>query len=102
MSRSRAKIAFEANCRILERLGETYWSAAAMAEMGNLTLKELDRVYAQAVDGNSRKSQETSGDIQTKGKFSQTQTTSLLQFLGKHLVPAWANMAKNLFRFFGP
>ncbi|KAJ9660429.1 hypothetical protein H2198_002547 [Neophaeococcomyces mojaviensis] len=64
MSRSRAKIAFEANCQILERLGEIFWSAAAMAEMGNLTLKELDRVYAQVADADPRKPQEVDGDPQ--------------------------------------
>lgn len=69
MSRSRAKIAFEANCQILERLGEIFWSAAAMAEMGNLTLKELDRVYAQVADADPRKPQEVDGDPQANSKF---------------------------------
>lgn len=59
MHRARSRKALEANCRILESLGEIFWSAAAMANMGNLTLKELDRVYSTVSDEARRKKQET-------------------------------------------
>ncbi|EXJ73418.1 uncharacterized protein A1O5_03178 [Cladophialophora psammophila CBS 110553] len=57
MYRSRARNALEMNCRILETLGEIFWSAAVMADMGNVTLKELDRVYANVAGTELRKSQ---------------------------------------------
>lgn len=43
--RARARDTLKENCRVLEKLGEIFWSAAVMAEMGNKTLKEWDRVY---------------------------------------------------------
>lgn len=55
MSRARARIAFEANCGILKQLGEMFWSAAVMAEMGSMTLKEVDRVFSQVIDESRRK-----------------------------------------------
>lgn len=42
--RARAKVAMESNCAILEQFGEISGLACTMAEMGGLTLKELDRV----------------------------------------------------------
>ena len=68
MYRARARNALEANCRILENLGQIFWSAAVMASMGNLTLKELDRVYSNVTDAESRKHQEHSGRPQDPGK----------------------------------
>lgn len=55
MSRARARISFEANCGILKQLGEIFWSAAVMAEMGDKILKEVDRVYSQVTDETRRK-----------------------------------------------
>jgi hypothetical protein len=60
MHRARARDILEANCRVLENLGEVFWSAEAMAEMGKKTLKELDRVYWNATDPESVRKQDKS------------------------------------------
>jgi hypothetical protein len=65
MLRSRARIAFEANCRSLQRLGGIFWSAANMAKTGEMMLREIDRVYFQVVDGSRRKSV---ADVTVNGK----------------------------------
>ncbi|KAH8690826.1 hypothetical protein BGW36DRAFT_432609 [Talaromyces proteolyticus] len=57
MYRSRAQNAMEANCHLLGSLGQIFWSAEAMAEFGNMTLKELSRVYSNITDTEVRNSQ---------------------------------------------
>jgi hypothetical protein len=53
--RARARSEMEVNCRVLEELGEISGSAAIMAEMGSITLKELDRVCTSVKDDEQRK-----------------------------------------------
>lgn len=67
MSRARARVGFEANTRILKHLGTIFWSASTMATMADTMLKELDRVYAQVTESESRKNQQDS-DTFTNGK----------------------------------
>ncbi len=67
MCRARARNDMQSNCRILERLGEIFWSASVMAEMGNMTLKELDRVYSDVAEAQSRKQQQHSGNQHNTG-----------------------------------
>ena len=67
MCRARARNDMQSNCRILERLGEIFWSASVMAQMGNMTLKELDRVYSDVADAQSRKQQQHSANQQNTG-----------------------------------
>lgn len=55
LSRARARLAFEENCHILDRLGVIFSQAATMADMGRATLAELDRVYNNIVDSSRRK-----------------------------------------------
>lgn len=55
MLRARARIAFEANCLILKELGEKFSSAAVMADMGNMTLEEVDRAYSRVTDESRRR-----------------------------------------------
>ena len=45
--RARARVSFEKNCAVLRHLGEIFWSAAVIADMGKLTLGEVDRAYAR-------------------------------------------------------
>jgi hypothetical protein len=44
MYRARARSQLQANCVLLQELGEIFWSASAMAEMGEQTVREMDRV----------------------------------------------------------
>lgn len=60
MLRSRARVSFEANCRVLQQLGDIFCAAATMADKGMNMLREIDRVYFQVVD-ESRKSVAISG-----------------------------------------
>lgn len=46
MYRSRARALLQKNCSLLRELGGTFWSAEAMARLGEKTLKEMDRVYS--------------------------------------------------------
>ena len=56
MYRARAQVDLTANCRVLENLGKVFWSALVMADMGNLTLRELDKVYTDAQQRRNRDS----------------------------------------------
>jgi hypothetical protein len=58
LHRDRARDTLKENCRVLEKLGEIFWSAAIMAEMGNKTLKELDRVYLNVTGYEAIRSQD--------------------------------------------
>jgi hypothetical protein len=46
MYRARARAQFQKSCDALEELGEVFWSASTMAEMGKATLREMDRVFS--------------------------------------------------------
>jgi hypothetical protein len=59
---------------VLEGLGEIFWLAAVMAEMANLTLRELDRVYSNVADVQSRRHQQSNNPPNT-GKY-QSVTSS--------------------------
>ncbi|RMZ88893.1 hypothetical protein DV736_g3878, partial [Chaetothyriales sp. CBS 134916] len=50
LCRTRAQAAFETNCRLLKHLATFFWSAAVMAEIGELTLKELGRAHSRVAD----------------------------------------------------
>lgn len=67
MYRSRAQNAMEANCSLLADLGEIFWSAEAMAELGNMVLKELSRVYSDVANADIRNPQR---EQFTTGMFS--------------------------------
>jgi len=38
----------QANCNVLQGLGDVFWSASVMAEMGRSTLEELDKIFSNA------------------------------------------------------
>lgn len=64
MSRARARTQFQSSCDILSELGEIFWSASTIAEMGKSTLKEMDRVYSIVAVSEQRKSQPDAGNRQ--------------------------------------
>jgi hypothetical protein len=66
--RARARIGVEVNCRILERLGKIFGSAAVMAETGSITLKELDRVCTSVKHDEQRKAYDNSHADTNTGK----------------------------------
>lgn len=67
MCRARARDGFEANSHILKHLGTIFWSASTMADMADITLKELDRVYAQVTESELRRNQRDVLDTSMKG-----------------------------------
>lgn len=60
MYRGRARDHFKANCEVLQRLGEAFWSASTIAAMGNSILEEMDRVYSTVADAHLRSSRRDS------------------------------------------
>lgn len=56
MHRARARDQVQTNCGILSELGDIFWSASTMAEIGKLTLKEMDRVVAIVASSERRRS----------------------------------------------
>ena len=54
MYRARAQLDLGTNCRLLEELGKIFWSASVMADMGKLTLRDLDKVYSSVTDAQRR------------------------------------------------
>ena len=58
MHRARARAQIQTSCEILSELGQIFWSASTMAEMGKLTLKEMDRVVAVVASSEQRRSQQ--------------------------------------------
>lgn len=65
--RAKARNDLEINCALLERLGETFWSAKAMADTASVTLAELDRVFTHVKDDERRKDPSRSqGEIDTR------------------------------------
>lgn len=73
MSRARARTQFQNNCEVLNRLGDIFWSASVMAEMGKSTLKEMDRVYSVVAVSGQRKLQPdaANGESSNAGMPSQ-------------------------------
>jgi hypothetical protein len=56
--RARARTQFQSNCDVLYELGEIFWCASTMAEMGKSTLKEMDRVFTVVAVSEQLKSQQ--------------------------------------------
>ena len=50
MLRARARDKLQINCDLLERLGEIFYLAGLMSDMGKSTLDEYDRIYLTAVE----------------------------------------------------
>lgn len=50
MLRARARDKLQINCGLLERLGEIFYLAGLMSDMGKSTLDEYDRIYLTAVE----------------------------------------------------
>jgi len=46
LSRARAQLQFRQNCSILRELGSAFWSAAETADLGEATLRKLDKASA--------------------------------------------------------
>ena len=55
--RTRAQVDLKTNCRVLENLGRIFWSASVMADMGKVTLREIDKVYSSVTDAQQRRNQ---------------------------------------------
>lgn len=70
MYRARAQNDVKANCRSLDQLGEVFWTAKIMAQMGNATLKELDRVRSNVSDDQLRTCEQRPGGCAPTGNVS--------------------------------
>ena len=70
MYRARAQNDVKANCRSLDQLGEIFWTARIMAQMGNATLRELDRVRSNVSDDQSRTYEQRPGGCTPTGNVS--------------------------------
>lgn len=85
--RTRARTAFDINCKTLKRLGQTFRSAAATAEMAGSILEEMDRVYIQVFE-ESRIERRPSRFATTNGEClipSRFDLFTLNALLNKHL-----------------
>ena len=56
MYRARARSQLVNNCKILKELGEYFWSASMMADMGELTLREIDKVVSKVASSRQERS----------------------------------------------
>lgn len=64
MLRARARRDIQASSAVLEELGEWFWSAATMARMGLVVVREVDRVAVKAAVGERDKGRGGPGDIE--------------------------------------
>lgn len=58
LHRARSRAQFQTICDALSELGDIFWSASTMSEMGKKLLKEIDRI-SSAVSSETRQPQET-------------------------------------------
>lgn len=54
MYRARARLKLQNICNILQRLGEIFWSASTLGDMGQATIREMDRVYSTVANSQHR------------------------------------------------
>jgi hypothetical protein len=55
MYRARARSQLVNNCKILKEVGEYFWSASMMAEMGELTLREMEKVFSKVASSRQQR-----------------------------------------------
>jgi hypothetical protein len=65
MHRKRARTDFETSCTLLKELGMLFWSAEAVARLGQRTLQEVDRATSKAENRHRKRSRNHSHPSQT-------------------------------------
>jgi hypothetical protein len=82
MYRARARTEIQTTCTTLSELGEFFWSAAKMAEMGKLTLEEMDRVVLQVASSERRRSPQgiASGEMDATNISSGSQIPARIEY----------------------
>lgn len=58
MYRARARLKLQNICNILQSLGEIFWSASTLGDMGQATIREMDRVYSAVANSQHRENQQ--------------------------------------------
>jgi hypothetical protein len=81
--RARARSDIQSNCVILSKLGDFFWSAATMATMGQLTIKEMDRVAAVVTSSERCRSRQADAAETEANNFCPNQRNTLRVDLGK-------------------
>jgi len=86
MYRARARADLQTNCHILEVLGEIFWSASIMADVGKSTLRELDRAYASIANSQQRRTQQevTNGAVNSTNGIGDRSSSATNQGMYEH------------------
>jgi hypothetical protein len=56
--RARARFKLQNICDVLQRLGGIFWSASMLGDMGQATIREMDRVYSTVANSQQRENQQ--------------------------------------------
>jgi hypothetical protein len=57
MYRARARLKLQNICDLLQSLGQIFWSASMLGDMGQATIREMDRVYSTVANSQQRENQ---------------------------------------------
>lgn len=55
---ARARLKLQNICNILQSLGEIFWSASTLGDMGQAVIREMDRVYSTMANSQHRENQQ--------------------------------------------